>query len=98
MCAFPDGAAEESEVGGGLHFATYAFLDTLFEFGDFGTGVLHGDVVLKCKNPISFLKCKILFGSFLRIGRFPSGNGVRMAFIQRRLVRLTNGQIVAAAA
>ena len=44
MCAFPDGAAEESEIGRGLHFATYAFLNALFEFGDFGTGVLHGDV------------------------------------------------------
>ena len=65
MCAFPDGTAEEGEVGGGLHLAPYAFLDALFEFGDFRTGVLHGRVVLRCKNATSFRNDEILFGSFL---------------------------------
>ena len=49
--AFPNGTAEEGEIGLGLHLALDAFLDLLLELGDFRTGFLHGGgcfVLQKC--------------------------------------------------
>lgn len=41
MCVIPNGTAEEDEVGGGLHLTLHTGLNLLFEFGYFGTGLIH---------------------------------------------------------